>query len=401
MKLSQVEWGTVSKAALKEYGEDDIAGLAAEMAYWIVFSLFPFLIFLAALAGIIERFTSYDLLTKVMDSLYGVLEPNTRETLRGALSQVLAPTGGALSFGALISAILALNSASSATETMMKAFNRAYGVEETRNFIIKKLTALGLTLVMVLLIMVGTVLLALGGTIIGLFDLGPFAAYALGALRIIGALAAINLALAILYWLAPNIKQQFQWITPGSTIATVFLALFVGGFTLYVRFFAASSFNKTYGTLAGLIIFLFFLRLASTIILLGAEFNSEAAMRYDPTAIRDKMNDPEKMVPGQQPQPHPQAAREAGVTNAQVARADGGENQDNVFEDTEVAERLRALRERPAASALVKVQAERAQRPACERTNATKAVLMALGASLVAAVVGAVGGKQGQGREGR
>lgn len=398
MKLSQVEWGTVGKAALKEYGKDDIAGLAAEMAYWVIFSLFPFLIFLASLAGIIERFTSYDLLTKVTNSLYGVLAPSTRETLQGALDQVLSPTGGALSFGALISAVLALNSASSATETTMKAFNRAYGVEETRNFLIKKATALGLTLVMVLLIMTGTVLLAVGGSLINMLHLGSFAAYALGAVRIIGALAAISLALGILYWLAPNIKQQFQWLTPGSLIATLALALFVGGFTLYVRF-AAGSFNKTYGTLAGLVLFLFFLRLASTIILLGAEFNSEAALRYDSKAIRDKMDNPKKMVPGEQPKPHPQAAREAGVTTGQVAAANAGGGTGDTAEDPQVAERLRALRERPATSALVEVRAERSRRTATERANAAKTVLVALGASVVAALVGALSGTLG--REGR
>ena len=399
MKLSQIEWVPVSKAAVKEYGKDDIAGLAAEMAYWIIFSLFPFFIFMATLAGIIQQFTGKNLYADITNNLYSVLEPSTAETLQGVLEQVISPTGGALSFGALFSAALALNSASAAIDTTMKAFNRAYGVEETRNFVVKKLTSLGLTLALILLIVGGALMLAIGGDLIERLGLGPFATIALSGVRVIGALAAMMLGLGILYWKGPNIKQQFQWISPGSVIATVALVAFVGLFTLYVRFFAGSGINKTYGTLAGMILFLMFLRWASTIILLGAEFNSEAAMRYDPELIRDKVNNQEKVLPGEQPHPHPQAAREAGVTTQQAATASKGTRNETsdgyapeAFDDPRAAERLRSLRERPMPSALTRVRTERAQQTATEKAAAGKGVLVALGASIAAAVVGAFSG---------
>ena len=399
MKLSQIEWVPVTKAAVKEYGKDDIAGLAAEMAYWIIFSLFPFFIFMATLAGIIQRFTGKNLYADITNNLYSVLEPSTAETLQGVLEQVISPTGGALSFGALFSAALALNSASAAIDTTMKAFNRAYGVEETRNFVVKKLTSLGLTLALILLIVGGALMLAIGGDLIERLGLGPFATIALSGVRVIGALAAMMLGLGILYWKGPNIKQQFQWISPGSVIATVALVAFVGLFTLYVRFFAGSGINKTYGTLAGMILFLMFLRWASTIILLGAEFNSEAAMRYDPELIRDKVNNQEKVLPGEQPHPHPQAAREAGVIPQQAATASMGTRNETsdgyapeAFDDPRAAERLRSLRERPMPSALTRVRTERAQQTATEKAAAGKGVLVALGASIAAALVGAFSG---------
>jgi len=401
MKFSQIEWMPITKAAVKEYGKDDIAGLAAEMAYWIIFSLFPFFIFMATLAGIIQRFTGKNVYADVTTNLYNVLEESTARTLQGVLDQVVSPEGGALSFGAILSAALALNSASSAIDTTMKAFNRAYGVKETRNFAVKKLTSLGLTLALILLIVGGALLLAIGGDLIERLGLGSIATIVLSGVRIVGALAAIMLGLAILYWKGPNIKQQFQWISPGSVIATVVLVAFVGLFSLYVRFFAGSGINKTYGTLAGLILFLIFLRWASTIILLGAEFNSEAAMRYDPELIRDKVTNQEKVQPGEQPHPHPQAAREAGVTPQQVAAAGKdapsgatGSDAPEAFDDPRVAERLRSLRERPVTSALTRVRAERAEQTTTDKADAGKAVLVALGASLAAAVVSALTGSK-------
>jgi membrane protein len=404
MKISQVEWVTVGKAAIKEYGKDDIAGLAAEMAYWIVFSLFPFFIFMAFLTGIINQFTGIDLYERITTSLFRSLEPSTAETIQKALDQVISPQGGALSIGAIVGAVLTLNSASSAIETTMKAFNRAYGVEETRNFVVKKLTALALTFALIILIIGGAILLAVGGSLIERLPLGPIATIVLSGVRIVGALALMSAGLAVLYWKGPNIKQQFQWISPGSIIATATLVAFVGAFSLYVRLMAGSSANKTYGTLAGVIIFLIFLRFASTIILLGAEFNAEAAMRYDSEAIRDKVEDKEKVVPGEQPHPHPQAAREAGLTPGQVVAATkkgGGTNSfgnqpaartSADFSDPDIEDRLRKLRERPLTPALPRVVAERERRSPSERDAEGKTVLVALGASIAAAVVSAVTG---------
>jgi membrane protein len=406
MKISQVEWVTVGKAAIKEYGKDDVAGLAAEMAYWIIFSLFPFFIFMATLTGIINQITGKDFYENITTSLFSVLEPTTAETLRKALDDVVAPTGGLLSFGAIIGALLTLNSASSAVDTTMKAFNRAYGVEETRNFVVKKLTSLALTLALILLIIGGAIFLAVGGDLIEKLGLGSIATILLSGLRVVGALAAMSLGLAILYWKGPNIKQQFQWISPGSIIATAALVAFAGIFSLYVRYFAGSSANKTYGALAGIILFLIFLRFASTIILLGAEFNAEAAMRYDPAAIRDKVDEQEKVVPGEQPHPHPQAAREAGLTPGQVVaaanngggtngygkQAAGSQPQAPDFSDPEIERRLRDLRERPIAPALPRVRAERARRSPSERADEGKTVLVALGTAIAAAVLSALSG---------
>ncbi len=424
MKLSQVEWVPVGKAVIKEYSKDDVPGLAAELAYWIIFSIFPFFIFLATLAGLIGQAIGVtNILDNITSNLYSVLDANTAQTLRGVLETILTPAGGALSLGAIFSAVLALNSASTAVSTLMKAFNRAYGVEETRNFIIARLTALGLTLILVVLLIGGSLFLTVGGALERVFNLGAVGSFFLLLLRIVVALAGISLGLAILYWRGPNIKQSFMWISPGSLLTSFGIAIFSGLFGLYVSLFAGASFNKTYGTIAGAIIFLFFLRIVSTIVLLGAEFNAEAARRYDPETIRDKVTDPKKQLPGKQPTPHPQAAREAGVTQKQVAAtntaaaqklADGvsgpematagqraaagssdasGFNYDEAPSDEpSLDDRLRAIRDRPYRSALVEVQRAEEDRSPEEQDRRTKTALATLGVAAVAAVGAVVTG---------
>jgi membrane protein len=324
MKFSQIEWPVVTKAVVKEYKKDDIPGLAAEMAYHFIFALFPFVIFLATVAGMVGRLIRQDrLLQDILDTLYQQLPPETVEALRGPLEQVLGQRGNeALSIGAAVGLVLALWSASNGVATVMKAFNRAYGVEETRGFIKQKLIALGMTVVLTLFVIVGVVGLTAGNDLIEwaamALGLGGVTEFLLQGLRIVLSLIGIILAFSLLYWQGPNVDQQFRWITPGSLLSTIALALLSFGFGIYVNLVGAASYAKTYGTAFGLILFLYFLYLASQVILMGAEFNAETTKRYDPDTIRDKITDPRKQLPGEQPAPHPQAAREAGVSQGQV-----------------------------------------------------------------------------------
>ncbi|HEX2325963.1 MAG TPA: YihY/virulence factor BrkB family protein, partial [Chloroflexota bacterium] len=324
MRLSQIEWPVVSKAVVKEYKKDDIPGLAAEMAYHFIFALFPFVIFLTTVAGMVGRLVRQDrLLDDIMDALYQQVPPETAEALRGPLEQVLGQRGNeALSIGAAVGLVLALWSASSGVATVMKAFNRAYGVEETRGFIKQKLIALGMTIILTLFVIVGVVGLTAGNDLIEwaamVLGLGGATEFVLQGLRIVLSLIGIILAFSLLYWQGPNVDQQFRWVTPGSILSTIALALLSFGFGIYVNLVGAASYAKTYGTAFGLILFLYFLYLASQVILLGAEFNAETTKRYDPDTIRDKITDPRKQLPGEQPAPHPQAAREAGVSQGQV-----------------------------------------------------------------------------------
>ena len=179
-----------------------------------------------------------------------------------------------------------------------------------------------MTVVLTLFLIVGVVGLTAGNDLIEWaarrFGLGGVTELVLQGVRIVLSLIGIILAFSLLYWQGPNVDQQFRWVTPGSILSTIALALLSFGFGIYVDLVGAASYAKTYGTAFGLILFLYFLYLASQVIVLGAEFNAETTKRYDPETIRDKITDPRKQLPGEQPAPHPQAAREAGVSQGQV-----------------------------------------------------------------------------------
>ncbi len=313
MNLARVEWVPVVKAAVREYRRDDVPSLAAAMAYHFIFALFPFMIFLAGLASLAGRLIGTEtLFDQIMSYLYGVLPPSTADALRVPLEGVLrGQHGGAVS----ISALLALWSASNGVSTIMSAFNRAYGVQETRGVLARSALSVALTLVLSLLLVVGFILLLLGGQIgefiANLVGLGSVFTAVWNVVRVIAALFGVTLALAILYWKAPNVEQQFEFITPGSVATTVVWLVTTVLFGLYVQYLGASSYSKTYGTAFGLVLFLLYLYLTSNVLLFGAELNAEAAKRYDPALLRHKMRHPAKQLPGKQPAPHPEAAAEA------------------------------------------------------------------------------------------
>ena len=266
------------KRIVQECQDDDIVGLAAEMAYWVVFSLFPFFVFLAAITGIVGRTIGADnLLDNIMANLYSAIDYSTAEALRKPLNEVLSPNEGALSISAAVGAIIALNTASDAIGTAMKACNRAYGVRETRNPVVQKAMALGFTLLLMVSLIGGTLLLSLGGYLVRLLRLGPFGSVAFSVFRYGGGLVGIMLGFALLYWKSPNLRQPFRWVLPGVAVATVGLIALSSLFGTFVRLFAEETFNRTYGTIAGIVLFLFFVRLASIIVLVGAEINAEIA----------------------------------------------------------------------------------------------------------------------------
>ena len=227
--------------------------------------------------------------------------------------------GGGLALGAL----LALGFAAKGVATVMRACNRAYGIEETRPVVARWLVALALTLRLGLFLLGGFALLVFGGrpdpwfaeelSLATLARLGWFVA------RLALVLAGVSLALAVVYWQGPSVRQQFRWTIPGAVLATFAWSLATLGFGLYVRVLAAKTWSQYYGILAGPLLFLFYLWLTSLVLLLGAELNAESTRRYDPVTIRDKCADPRKQRPGKDTRPHPQAAREAGIASEQRA----------------------------------------------------------------------------------
>ena len=250
---------------------DDCLGRAAQLAYYFLFALFPFLLFLVTLLGYIPV---PDLLDHIMLLLAHALPREALTLVQDNVhSLVTQPRGGLLSFGI----IAALWTSSSAITAIMAGLNRAYGVEENRPWWKVRITALLLTLGSSLFVIAATVLLIFGPQLgtwlassVGLGDV--FAAvWTVGRWVII--LGCLIVALAALYYFAPDVQQQWRWITPGSVCAVIGWILASLGFAYYVNNFG--SYNATYGSIGAVIVLLTWMYATGFFILVGGELNSE------------------------------------------------------------------------------------------------------------------------------
>jgi membrane protein len=250
---------------------DDCLGRAAQLAYYFLFALFPFLLFLTTLLGYIPV---PDLLGHIMLLLAHAL-PREALTLvqDNVYSLVTQPRGGLLSFGI----IAALWTSSSAITAIMADLNRAYGVEENRPWWKVRITALLLTIGFSLFVIAATVLLIFGpqlGTwLASIVGLGDVFAVVWTVARWVIILGCLIVALAALYYFAPDVQQQWRWITPGSVCAVIGWILASLGFAYYVNNFG--SYNATYGSIGAVIVLLTWMYVTGFFILVGGELNSE------------------------------------------------------------------------------------------------------------------------------
>lgn len=278
-----------AKQVFSEFQEDDVTGLAAEVAYHLIFSLAPLLIFMISTAAVVDTFTGVDVAGQLQE-LVAENAPSDVETvldpiIQNAIDEV---SGGVASFGAISSALLALWAGSNALGTLMKAFNRAYDVEEERPFVKKKLVSIGLTVMLGVLVNLAFVLFVFGG------DIGAWIADWLGLgtafdwiwniSRFPIAVVFIMFLLSLLYYFGPNVEQSFIFVSPGSIIATILWIAVVFGFQIYLMF---SNPGSAYGTFGSIIVLLFFLYVTGIVFLLGAEINAVIGRQKDPQVIAD------------------------------------------------------------------------------------------------------------------
>ncbi len=283
--LDDTENGVVpiAKELVSEITDDDVPGLAAEVAYHAIFSIPALIVVLITLAAVIDNFAEVDL----ADRLQTMITDNAPESLEEMLSEMVSSTieqvgGGAASIGLATALLIALWSGSNAVAVLVKAFNRAYDAVETRSFPRMKLAAVGLTIMMGLVVNLALALWVFGGQIgswlADEFSMGSTFDWAWNLSRIPVGILVIVMMLGMLYYFGPTIKQQFRWVLPGAVFSTVAWGILVLGFSLYLQFASPGS---AYGALSGLIVFLFFLYLTGLIFLVGAELNAVLARRYD------------------------------------------------------------------------------------------------------------------------
>jgi membrane protein len=266
--LSVIE---LQKRVWREIQKDNVLGYAAQLAYYFLFSLFPFFLFLAALIGYIPI---PNLLERIMELLGKVMPQEALHLVQDNVRDIVTQQrGGLLSLGIVV----ALWSASAAMSAIMDALNRAYGVEEGRPYWKAKGTAvlltigfIGFTVISIILLMFGP---QIGGWIATKLGLSAIFHMALNILRWPVILFLITLAMAVLYYFAPDVEQEWKWITPGSIFAVVGWTLASLAFSYYVNNFG--SYNETYGSIGAIIVLLTWMYLTGLFILIGGEINSE------------------------------------------------------------------------------------------------------------------------------
>ena len=263
------------KATMQEFMRDDALGLAAQLAYYLILALFPFILFLVA---VMDAFSSsspqfvnelFDYLGRVMPAqVFDLIQTYTERTLR---NEDTAP--GLLSVGILGS----IWAASGAFSALINALNRAYDVQETRPFWKVKGIAILMTFGLSALVIVGVLLLiagpSIGQTIAEVFTLDDEFIFVWEILRWPAALLFMVATVALLFYFAPDAGQPFRWITPGGFVGIALWVLASLAFNLYL----SSDFNtydKTYGSIGTVIVLLLYLYISSLTILFGATLNA-------------------------------------------------------------------------------------------------------------------------------
>jgi membrane protein len=265
-------WWAAVKRTFKEFRIDNLSDWAAALTYYSVLSIFPALLVLISLIDL----TGQSTIPALLDNLEQVAPGSVNDILGDAITN-LQRTQGSAGVIALVGLAAALWSASGYVAAFMRASNAIYDVPEGRPVWKTVPIRLGVTvLVMLLLTVSAFAVVATGGLadrIGSLLGIGSAAVTAWDIAKWPVLLLLVSFMFALLYWASPNAKQGFRWVTPGGILAVVVWVIASVAFALYVANFG--SYNKTYGSLAGVIIFLVWLWISNIAILLGAELNAE------------------------------------------------------------------------------------------------------------------------------
>lgn len=263
--------GQVTRRSFTKFSSDDMMTYAAAVSYQVFFSLFPFIIFLLALLGFLNLQPVFDFLLQqskavMPQSAFGLVQSITKQVQSQS-------SGGIMSFGVIV----ALWSASSAVRMMMHALNVAYDVEDRPGW--KKIPLSVLyTLVLATLLITAAGLMFMGPQLVQPLlqplGLGQIFLTVWTYARVPVAVVLLMVAVALIYWLFPNVKQPFRFITPGAVIAVTVWILASLAFSFYVATF--SSYSATYGALASVVVLLLYFLISAAILLLGAEINAES-----------------------------------------------------------------------------------------------------------------------------
>jgi membrane protein len=266
-------WFGVLKRTIREFKEDNVTDWAAALTYYGVLAIFPAIIALVSVLGLIGPSATQPLITNI-----GKLAPGSVHNILTSAIQNLQHSRGAAGVLFIVGIAGAIWSASGYIAAFMRASNAIYDIDEGRPIWMTLPVRIVITVIMLALLAISAIgvvmtgglatqigkLLGVGSTAVTIWDIAKWPVL----------LLVVSFMFSILYWAAPNVKHPgFRWLSPGGIFAVAVWVIASGAFALYVANF--SSYNKTYGTLAGIIIFLVWLWISNIAVLLGAEWNAE------------------------------------------------------------------------------------------------------------------------------
>jgi membrane protein len=271
--LPRRAWPGVLKRTMREFNGDHLTDLAAALTYYGVLAIFPMLVVIVSLVGLLGHSVTQSLIENL-----SAVAPGTAKQIFTSAIRNIQSTRGTAGVLFVVGLAAAMWSASGYVAAFMRASNVVWDVEEGRPFYKTLPVRLAVTLITVVLLTASAAavvftgslasklgnLIGVGSTAVQIWDIAKWPILAL----------IVVLILAILYYAGPNVRQPgFRWVTPGGIVAVVLWIVASAAFAFYVANF--SSYNKTYGALASVVIFLVWLWITNIAILLGAELNAE------------------------------------------------------------------------------------------------------------------------------
>jgi membrane protein len=266
-------WPAVLKRTVKGFSKDNLTDWAAALTYYGVLAIFPALIVLVSILGLVGESATQPLI----DNLGKVAPGPAKEIFTSAIKN-LQGSQGAAGVLLVVGLIGALWSASGYVAAFMRASNAIYGMPEGRPIWKTLPVRVVLTLVLLVLLAITAIGVTLTGGLAkevgGVLGLSDTAVTVWNIAKWPVLVVVVSFMFALLYWAAPNVKHaKFRWVSPGGLLALAGWIIASLAFAFYVANFG--SYNKTYGALAGPIVFLVWLWISNLMILLGAEFNAE------------------------------------------------------------------------------------------------------------------------------
>jgi membrane protein len=266
-------WFAALKRTMKEFSEDNVSDWAAALTYYGVLSIFPGILVLVSLLGLLGPKTT----TTVQETVGQVAPGGIGDLLNSVVDQVKG-SGSTASLAAIFGLVLAFWSASGYIAAFMRASNAIYDVPEGRPIWKTLPIRVGVTAVIGVMLIIAAVIVVFTGDLAqaagDVIGLGSTAVTVWNIAKWPVLIVLVSLMFGILYWASPNAKHGgFRWVSPGGVFAVFLWILASAAFAFYLANFA--DYNKTYGTLGGVIVFLVWLWISNIAILLGAEMDAE------------------------------------------------------------------------------------------------------------------------------